>query len=43
MRPATTLVLGGPGWPADLPPGFVRVGDLTDAVTRLATAVRGLG
>jgi transposase-like protein len=43
MRPATTLVLGGPGWPAEVPPGAVRVHDLTEAITRLATAVRGLG
>jgi hypothetical protein len=37
------LIVGGPGWPMDLPPGVTRVTDLTDCVTRLSAAVRGLG
>jgi DNA-binding transcriptional MerR regulator len=43
LRPAPCLVVGGPGWPMELPPGVVRVSDLTDAVTRISAAVRGLG
>jgi hypothetical protein len=43
LRPAPFLAVGGPGWPAELPHGVTRVTDLTDAVTRLSGAVRGLG
>jgi transposase-like protein len=43
LRPAPFLAVGGPGWPAELPPGVTRVTDLNDAVMRLSGAVRGLG
>ena len=42
-RPAPVVVVGGPGWPEVLPPEVCRVGDLSDAITRLASAARGLG
>lgn len=38
-RPAATVLVGGPGWPADLPAEVVRVNGLTDAVARVARAV----
>lgn len=43
MRPAPVVVVGGPGWPSELPEGIVRAADLSDAITRLASAARGLG
>ena len=39
MRPAPLVLAGGPGWPAELPDGVLRVLDLTDAITRIANAV----
>jgi len=43
MRPAPLVVVGGPGWPDELPHGIARATDLSDAITRLASAARGLG
>jgi hypothetical protein len=40
-RPATTVVVGGPGWPAELPGRLVRVGDLGAALAELDRALRG--
>ena len=42
MRPATTVLVGGPGWAADLgdlPIDVTRVADLTDTVAQIAHAV----
>lgn len=44
VRPAPTIVLGGPGWRDDImpmPDGVIRVNDLTDTVDRIALAVGG--
>lgn len=43
LRPAPAVVVGGPGWPEVLPQGVARVSDLSDAVTRLTAAAKGLG
>ena len=42
MKSAPAVVLGGPGWPGTLPDGAVLTHDLTEAVTRLSNAARGL-
>jgi methanogenic corrinoid protein MtbC1 len=39
LRPAVAVLVGGPGWPADLPPGVTRVTDLGDAVTQIGHAL----
>jgi hypothetical protein len=39
LRPAATVLVGGPGWPADLPVGSTRVRDLSDSVARIAHAL----
>jgi MerR family transcriptional regulator, light-induced transcriptional regulator len=39
FRPAATVLLGGPGWVGDLPPGVTMVTTLTDTVARIARAV----
>lgn len=39
LRPRPLVLAAGPGWPAELPDGVGRVGDLTGAVTLLARAV----
>jgi hypothetical protein len=44
LRPAATILIGGPGWLADaatLPDGVIRVTDLTDTVGRIAHALGG--
>ncbi len=38
LRPAVVAVVGGPGWTEPLPEGVAFVGDLTEAVARLARA-----
>jgi hypothetical protein len=38
LRPPVVAVVGGPGWTEPLPDGVVFVGDLTEAVARLARA-----
>jgi len=38
LRPAVAAVVGGPGWTEPLPDGVTFVGDLTEAVARLARA-----
>ena len=42
LRPVPAVVLGGPGWTTDVPAGVIHSGDLTEAVTRLSHAARGL-
>jgi MerR family transcriptional regulator, light-induced transcriptional regulator len=39
LRPRPALVVGGSGWPADLPPGIARAETLTDARDLLLAAV----
>ena len=39
LRPAPTVVAGGPGWSGSTPPGVSRTTDLTETVTRLARAL----
>lgn len=39
LRPAPTVVAGGPGWSGSTPPGVSRSMDLTETVTRLARAL----
>ena len=39
LRPAPTVVAGGPGWSGPTPPGVSRTTDLTETVTRLARAL----
>ncbi len=39
LRPAPTVIAGGPGWAGTPPPGVGVTGDLTETVTRLARAV----
>ena len=39
LRPAPTVVAGGPGWSGPTPPGVGRTTDLTETVTRLARAL----
>jgi hypothetical protein len=39
LRPAPTVVAGGPGWSGSTPPGVGRTADLTETVTRLARAL----
>ncbi len=44
VRPAATIIVGGPGWRAGtgpMPDGVIRVDDLTDTVDRIARAVGG--
>jgi MerR family transcriptional regulator, light-induced transcriptional regulator len=41
LRPATTLLAGGPGWPAVLPPGVIYVTSLRHAVDVILAAARG--
>ena len=44
MRPAATILIGGPGWrphTGAVPSDVVRVTDLTDTVGRIAYAVGG--
>jgi transposase-like protein len=40
LRPAPRVVLGGPGWPHELPPGVQWVGSLSEAVDRLLEVAR---
>lgn len=40
-RPATKVVVGGPGWPEGLPAGVVRAGGLGAATTLIKQALRG--
>ena len=42
LRSSRAIVLGGPGWGTDLPDGVRCCRDLTEAVTRLANAARGM-
>lgn len=39
VRPTPVILAGGPGWQEELPPGVVHANDLTQTVTRIATAV----
>ena len=39
FRPAATVLIGGPGWSGEPPPGVVVVSDLRDTVARIARAV----
>lgn len=39
VRPAPLIIAAGRGWKGDVPHGIVRVHDLTEAVTRISTAV----
>ena len=39
LRPAPTVVAGGPGWSGSTPPGVGRTMDLTETVTRLARSL----
>lgn len=39
VRPAPLIMAAGQGWHGEVPPGIVRVNDLTEAVTRISTAV----
>lgn len=39
VRPAPLIMAAGKGWHGDVPNGIVRVHDLTEAVTRISTAV----
>ena len=41
-RPATAVVVGGPGWPGTLPPGVSRVAGLGAATALVARVLRGL-
>lgn len=41
LRPRTAVVVGGPGWPAELPPGVVRAGDLGTAAAHVRHVLRG--
>ncbi len=38
LRPAPTVLAGGPGWQGSLPPGVVTAADLTETVARLSRA-----
>jgi hypothetical protein len=42
LRSTRSIILGGPGWGPDLPDGVRCCRDLTEAVTRLANAARGM-
>lgn len=39
LRPAPTVLAGGPGWTGTLPPGVGAASDLTETVTRLSRAL----
>ncbi|MBK9738094.1 MAG: MerR family transcriptional regulator [Actinobacteria bacterium] len=39
FRPAATVLIGGPGWVGQAPPGVTTVTDLSDTVARIARAV----
>jgi len=39
LRPAPTVLAGGPGWAGSPPPGIGLTTDLTETVTRLARAL----
>jgi MerR family transcriptional regulator, light-induced transcriptional regulator len=39
IRPAPALIAGGPGWPASMPPGVIRVLHLAEAVSKIAQIV----
>jgi MerR family transcriptional regulator, light-induced transcriptional regulator len=41
VRPATTILVGGPGWLSDPPPGVERAVDLSDTVARITHALGG--
>ncbi len=41
LRPAATVLVGGPGWPAELPAGVTRVHDLPDTVARITQVLGG--
>ncbi|MFC7644674.1 hypothetical protein ACFQX6_31275 [Streptosporangium lutulentum] len=40
LRPASHVIVGGPGWWDELPPQVTRVTSFRDALTRIGAALR---
>jgi hypothetical protein len=39
VRPSPRVLLGGPGWPADLPPSVSRIANISQAVDAILDTV----